>query len=370
MFLLLLLLVVVEERLRALRGEVRREGARALTALGTPGLAAAVLDVESPRLLADVLAPLAHGGVQAHPRHPLVVVAELLVLFRDHRFETGLVYRAGIGQGGAHPVAHLPVEPALGEVLAAQLPVLRRMLQPLHDREAMLAHQLVVRRLHAALVPGLAVVERTVVRECLPGPAVVVDHQDVVVGLTPATVRMRHHEAVRIRVHLFREQVSKIVHLLHVLRVLRVELLIAEALPVVEGFDIALRVLRERAGTRRERTRAARHVARDRDPALVLLSPDVVVADDLHALLVGASALEVPARDDVGHRLAARLDGVERGADGSRVLGVSPGAQTAGPRGSVRRGSGTSPARARSAAGRRARRAGATDSPRASGPGR
>ena len=37
MFLLLLLLVVVEERLRALRGEVRREGARALAALGSAG---------------------------------------------------------------------------------------------------------------------------------------------------------------------------------------------------------------------------------------------------------------------------------------------------------------------------------------------
>ena len=37
MFLLLLLLVVVEERLRALRGEVRREGVRALAALGSAG---------------------------------------------------------------------------------------------------------------------------------------------------------------------------------------------------------------------------------------------------------------------------------------------------------------------------------------------
>jgi len=126
MVLLLLLLVIVEERLRALWGEVRREGAGALTALGAPGLTSAVLDVERPRLLADVLAPLAHGGVQAHPRHLLPVVAKLLVLLRDHRFETGLVHRPGIGQSDAHPVAHLPVERPLGEVLAAQLPVLRR----------------------------------------------------------------------------------------------------------------------------------------------------------------------------------------------------------------------------------------------------
>ena len=83
--------------------------------------------------------------MQPHPRHPLPVIAELLVLLLDHRFETGLVHRTGISQGGAHPVAHLAVEPALGEVLAAQLPVLRRVLQTLHDRETVLAHELVVR---------------------------------------------------------------------------------------------------------------------------------------------------------------------------------------------------------------------------------
>src|SRR5690625_3427418 len=135
MFLLLLLLVVVEERLRALRGEVRRECARALAALGAPGLAAAVLDVERPGLLPGALALLADGAVQPHPRHPLPVIAELLVLLVDHRFETGLVHRAGIGQGSAHPVAHLAVERSLGEVLAAQLPVLRRVLQTLHRSE-------------------------------------------------------------------------------------------------------------------------------------------------------------------------------------------------------------------------------------------
>lgn len=182
--------------------------------------------------------------MKAHPRHRLPVVAELLVLLRDHRFKTGLVHRAGIGQGGGHPVAHLPVERPLGEVLAAQLPVLRRVLQPLHDGEAVLAHQLVVRGLHAALVPGLAVVERAVVRERLPGLVVVVDDQDVVVRLTAATIGVGHDEAVRIGVHLLRELVAQIVHPLHVLRVLRVELLVAEALPIVQRLDISLRVLR------------------------------------------------------------------------------------------------------------------------------
>ncbi|MDE9365329.1 hypothetical protein PZ938_06890 [Luteipulveratus sp. YIM 133132] len=144
MVLLLLLLVVVEERLHALRGEVRREGARALAALGTPGLAATVLDVERPRLLADVRAPLAHGGVQTHPRHPLAVVAELLVLLIDHCDQTGLIDRARISKRRAHSVAHLPVKTALGEVLTAQLPVLRSVVQPLHDREPLLSHQLII----------------------------------------------------------------------------------------------------------------------------------------------------------------------------------------------------------------------------------
>ncbi|WP_194786322.1 hypothetical protein [Actinomyces haliotis] len=174
MFLLLLLLVVVEERLRALRGEVRREGTRALAALGTPGLAAAVLDVERPGLLPGAFALLADGAVQPHPWHPIPVITELLVLILDHRDQTGLVHRAGIGQRRTHPVAHLAVERPLGEVFAAQLPVLRRVLQPLHDREPVLAHQLVVRRLHALLIPGLAVVERAIVRERLVESPIVV----------------------------------------------------------------------------------------------------------------------------------------------------------------------------------------------------
>jgi hypothetical protein len=183
MVLLLLLLVVVEERLRALRGEVRRESARALAALGTPGLAAAVLDVERPGLLTGALAPLADGGVQTHPRHPLAVIAELLVLLRDHRFETGLVHRPGIGQGGAHPVAHLAVEPALGEVFAAQLPVLRRVLQrasrPRARARASARRSPTARRADSRPCGR----ERAVVAECFLRLVVVVDDQDMVVCL-------------------------------------------------------------------------------------------------------------------------------------------------------------------------------------------
>src|SRR5690625_5735707 len=125
MFLLLLLLVVVEERLRALRGEVRRESARALAALRPPGLAAAVGAVERPGVLTGTLTLLADRAVQTHPRHAIPVIAELLALLLDHRFETGPVHRAGIGQRRAHPVAHLAVDRPPGEVLAAQLPVPR-----------------------------------------------------------------------------------------------------------------------------------------------------------------------------------------------------------------------------------------------------
>src|SRR5690625_3829771 len=88
---------------------------------------------------------------------------------------------------------------------------------------------------------------------------------------------MTDHEAVGIWVHLLRELIAQIVHPLHVLRILRVELLVAERLPVVQRLDVALRVLGERAGARRERAGASRHVARDRDAALVLLAPDVAL---------------------------------------------------------------------------------------------
>src|SRR5699024_2779803 len=276
MVLRLLLLVVVEERLRALRREVRREGARALAALGPLRLVAVVLDVERPGLPARVLSLLADGGVQPHSRHPLPVVV-LLVLLCDPRFQTGLVHRSGIGQCGAHPVAHLAVQRPFGEVLAAQLPVLRRAFQLLHDREPVLAHQLVVRRLHAALIPGLAVVERAVVAECFLRLVVVVDDQDMVVCLAAPPIGVSDNEAVGSRVHLLRKHVAQVIDPLHVFRVLRVELLIAERLAVVQGLDVALHVLRERASTRRERAGASRNIARDRDPALVLLAPDVAL---------------------------------------------------------------------------------------------
>ena len=141
----------------------------------------------------------------------------------------------------------------------------------------MLAHQIVVRRLDALLVPGLAVVECAVVRERLPGPVVVIDDQDMVVRLAATSIHMTHNNAVRVRVHPLREQVAQIVHPLHVLRVLRIELVVAERLAVVQCFDIPLGVLRERLSTASERAGASRHVARDRDSALVLLAPDVAL---------------------------------------------------------------------------------------------
>src|SRR5699024_4223955 len=72
-------------------------------------------------------------------------------------------------------------------------------------------------------------------------------------------------------------QVSQIVHPLHVLRALRVELLVAEALAIVQRLDISLGVLRERLGAARERVRTAWHVAGDSDSALVVLAPDVAL---------------------------------------------------------------------------------------------
>lgn len=70
--------------------------------------------------------------------------------------------------------------------------------------------------------------------------------QDVIVGLAAVPVRMRHHEALRIRMHLLRQQVAQVIHLLHLLGVLRIKLLIAEGLPVVQSLDLAVMRLSQR----------------------------------------------------------------------------------------------------------------------------
>lgn len=95
----------------------------------------------------------------------------------------------------------------------------------LDDGQPVLAHELVVRGLHAVL-PALirTVVEGPVVLKRTAGVAVVVDDQDVVVRMTALAVDVGHHESVRVGVHLLGQRVPEVVHPLEVLGAVRGEL--------------------------------------------------------------------------------------------------------------------------------------------------
>jgi hypothetical protein len=199
------LLVVVEERLRAIRSEVRREHRGTLPPLGAAGLTATVFDVERPGLLTGALAFPGDRGVQPDPRSKGTVVTGQLILFVQHRDESRLAGRTGVLKRSHHPVAHLPVQRAVGKVLPAKFPVLWLMVHARDYRKPVLKHQLVVGGLHAALVTGLPVVECPVLRQRFAGDIVVVDHDDVIVCLPAAAVDVRNDEDVRVRMHLLRK---------------------------------------------------------------------------------------------------------------------------------------------------------------------
>lgn len=186
----------------------------------------------------------------------------------------------------------------------------------------MITHQRIVRRLHALLIPSLAVVERPVVRERLPRAVIVIENQNMVVRLLAPPIHMTDDEAVGIRVHLLRELVAQIVHLLHVFGVLRVELLVAERLAVMQRLDFARGVLRERPSARRERAGASRHIARDRDAALVLLAPDVALG------VGGAGARAVVGR---AHETTRSPSSARTSRSSSISSGTSADSATASP---------------------------------------
>jgi hypothetical protein len=182
--------------------------------------------------------------VQPHPRSKVTVATGQLILLVEHRGEPRLARRTGVFERSHHPVAHLSVQRTFGKVLPAKFPVLRPMVHALDYREAVLKHQLVVGRLNAVLVTGFSVVERPVLRECFAGDVVVVDHDDVIVCFPAAAVGVRDDEDVRVGVHLLRKQIPEVVNALQVVGILRIELLVAERLPVVQNLDFTAGVLR------------------------------------------------------------------------------------------------------------------------------
>lgn len=239
--------MVVEERLRPLRGEVGREARAQSSSLGPSCVVAQVLDLQGPDRCAGLLG---RGGDQAHPWHPVTVVVDAGVLFLEHAAQPRLVDRPRVVQRRLHPVAHQSVQRVVGEVLAAQLPVLRRVALTVNDGQPVLAHELVIRGLHTVL-PALirAVVERAVVLERSAGQPVVVHDQEVVVRMTALAVDVSHHEGIGVRVHLLREEVAKVVDPLEVLGVVRIELLRVEGLPIVQRLHRATVGFGKRAGS-------------------------------------------------------------------------------------------------------------------------
>lgn len=67
-------------------------------------------------------------------------------------------------------------------------------------------------------------------RQRLPRLVVVVEDEDVVVRMTADAINMRHREHIAVGEQLLAERIPQLVDVLHVAGVVRVELLLAEAL--------------------------------------------------------------------------------------------------------------------------------------------
>lgn len=264
---------MIEERLCAFGGEVGRQARALCSALGPSCVVAQVLDLEGPDPSAGLLVLARH---QAHPWHAIAVVVDPGVLVLEHGPQPRLVNRARVVQRGLHPVAHESVQRVVREVLAAQLPVLRRVALTFDDGQPVLAHELVVRGLHAVLAALIrTVVEGPVVLERATGFAVVIDDQDVVVRVSALAVDVGHHEGVRVGVHLLRQGVPEVVHPLEVLGGVRVELVGGERLSVVQRLHRSTMSLGKGTSGAGPRPGRARDVARDRDAPGVVSATDV-----------------------------------------------------------------------------------------------
>lgn len=216
------------------------------------------------------------AGDQAHPRYRVLVI--VLVLLCQHRAQPVLVERSRVVQRRLEPVAHLSIEGVRREVLPTDLPVLGSEPLSAGDGQAVLAHQGVVRGLHPTLTALVgAVPERAVVRERATVGAVMVDDEDVVVRLPAFTIHVGDHEDVGVRVHRLGQPVPAVVDQLAVFWPVRIELFVAERLPVVQRLDFAAVRLTQRPSTVRPRAGTARDVTGDRDTSLVRTSPDVTL---------------------------------------------------------------------------------------------
>lgn len=140
----------------------------------------------------------------------------------------------------------------------------------------MLAHELIVGGLYAVLTTLIrTVVKGPIVLQRSAGRTVVIDDEDVVVRVPALAVAVGDDQSIGIGVHPLGQLVPEIVHALEVGWVARVELVLAERLAVMERLHRSTVGLGERPRCHRPRPGWARDVARDRDPAGVVLAPHV-----------------------------------------------------------------------------------------------
>lgn len=150
--------MVVEEGLRPLSGELRRE-------------AGGLLPTELVVVFAAHLV-VPSVAVRHREGHPVL---------RQHLLERLTINRAGVHERSGDLVAEHLLEAARGKRLTAQFPVRLRLLGIRQHRETFIPHQLVV-QLVKPVLPG------RVPLEAPAGEVVVVDHKDVCVRVTPCRV--------------------------------------------------------------------------------------------------------------------------------------------------------------------------------------
>ena len=128
-------------------------------------------------------------------------------------------------------VTELTLELGHAAAVSFQFPVSCSVLRRLRrdHRQPVVPHQLVVVAGDLP-VPGVRL-DRT------PSDVVVVNHDDVVVGMTPVAVDVCDDMAVAVRVHLLRQGIAQLVDPLDVLRVVRVHLGLLEALDQTQCFN-------------------------------------------------------------------------------------------------------------------------------------
>lgn len=159
----------------------------------------------------------------------------------EHLLEGLTINAARIEQRLSDLVPEHLLEPAVLEAAATQVPVRFRLLRIREHLATLVAHELVV---DLTQTPR----PRPAPRQCLAREVVVIDDVDVVVQMPTGTVGVCDDEVVR-AVHPACELHAELVHTLHVLRTVHVELLGGEVLCIGVHLVAAMERSRDLLGT-------------------------------------------------------------------------------------------------------------------------